>query len=356
MQYKKTNKLANVYGFDPQSGCYSFTQDEREYLSLYDELFQQDEVPLEIRPIGEFLYLWYAWVGKLEVYLNKEVLCSVEKNTYLIDGESLYVGHSSGFYQYNLMNPITGEFLLSSHIPYELYVEDDVIIAYDNLRKKEIRRIDNSTEVLWSFPFVDLGEDNVYMPGEVDHIVKILGIIGGLLWFSTQFGRLVALDVATGKVAYQFSGNPADQDKVEYTQVAGLGDCFFREADSSIVCISYLGFQVFDGTTGDLAESCVFLEEDPDGIGRFDYFYAPNLQGDYFTFLAEMKTDRYGIGRVGIFDLKAHKLLWTEEIIPLEERKATGNHLVTPQPLYMSGDKLYIRDFQDTLHIFQRES
>ena len=355
MQYKKTNKLANVYGFDPQSGCYSFTQDEREYLSLYDELFQQDEVPLEIRPIGEFLYLWYACFGKLEVYSNKEILCSVEKNTYLIDGESLYVGHSSGFYQYNLMNPITGEFLLSSHIPYELYVEDDVIIAYDNLRKKEIRRIDNSTEVFWSFPFVDLGEDNIHTPGEVDHIVKILGIIGGLLWFSTQFGRLVALDVATGKVAYQFSGNPADQDKVEYTQVAGLGDCFFREADSSIVCISYLGFQVFDGTTGDLAESCVFLEEDPDGIGRFDYFYAPNLQGDYFTFLAEMKTDRYGIGRVGIFDLKAHKLLWTEEIIPLEERKSTGNHLVTPQPLYMSGDKLYIRDFQNTLHIFQRE-
>ena len=356
MQYKKTNKLANVYGFDPQSGCYSFTQDKREYLSLYDELFQQDEAPLEIRTIGEFLYLWYAWVGKLEVYLNKEVLCSVEKNTCLLDGESLYVGHCSGFYQYNLMNPITGEFLLSSHVPYKLYVEDDVIIAYDNLRKKEIRRIDNSTEVFWSFPFVDLGEDHIYTPGEVDRIVKILGIVDGLLWFSTQFGRLVALDVATGKVACQFSGNPADQDKVEYTQVAGLGDCFFREADSSIVCISYLGFQVFDGTTGDLAESCVFLEEDPDGIGRFDYFYAPNLQGDYFTFLAEMKTDRYGIGRVGIFDLKAHKLLWTEEIIPLEERKATGNHLVIPQPLYMSGDKLYIRDFQDTLHIFQRES
>ena len=279
----------------------------------------------------------------------------MEKNTCLLDGESLYVGHCSGFYQYNLMNPITGEFLLSSHVPYKLYVEDDVIIAYDNLRKKEIRRIDNSTEVLWSFPFVDLGEDNIYTPGEVDRIVKILGIVGGLLWFSTQFGRLVALDIATGKVAYQFSGNPADQGKVEYTQVAGLGDCFFRESDSSIVCISYLGFQVFDGTTGDLAESCIFLEKDPDGIGRFDYFYAPNLQGDYFTFLAEMKTDRYGIGRVGIFDVKARKLRWTEEIIPLEERKATGNHLVTPQPLYMFGDKLYIRDLKHNLHIFQRE-
>jgi len=323
---------------------------------LCDELFQKDEAPLEIRTKGEFLYLWYASVGKLEVYLNKRVLSSVEKNTYLIDGKSLYVGYSSGFDEYNLLNPITGEFSLSSHIPYELYVEDDVLTAYDDFYKKEIRRIDNSTEVLWSFPFVDLGEDNIYTPGEVDRISKILGVAENLLWFSTQFGRLVALDVATGKVVYQLSGNPADQDKVEYTQVAGLGDCFYRESDRSIVCISYLGFQVIDATTGDLAESRVFLEEDPDGIGRFDYIYAPNLQGDYFTFLAEMKTDRYGIGRVGIFDLNARKLLWTEEIIPFEERKATGNHLVTPQPLYISGDKLYIKDVKDTLHIFQRES
>jgi len=355
MKYKETNRLANVCGFDPQSGCYSFTQDEREYLSLCDELFQKDEAPLEIRTKGEFLYLWYASVGKLEVYLNKRVLSSVEKNTYLIDGKSLYVGYSSGFDEYNLLNPITGEFSLSSHIPYELYVEDDVLIAYDDFYKKEIRRIDNRTEALWSFSFEDLGEDNIYTPDEVDRISKILGITENLLWFSTQFGRLVALDVATGKVVYQLSGNPADQDKVEYTQVAGLGDCFYRESDRSIVCISYLGFQVIDATTGDLAESRVFLEEDPDGIGRFDYIYAPNLQGDHFTFLAEMKTDRYGIGRVGIFDLNARKLLWTEEIIPLEERKATGNHLVTPQPLYISGDKLYIKDVKDTLHIFQRE-
>ena len=355
MQYQKTNKLANVYGFDPQSGCYSFTQDEREYLSLYDELFQQDEVPLNIRPIGDFLYLWYACFGKLEVYLNKEILCSVEKNTYLIDGESLYVGHCSDFDEYNLMNPITEEFLLSSHIPYELYVEDDVIIAYDNLRKKEIRRIDNSTEVLWSFPFVDLGEDNIYTPGEVDRIVKILGIVGGLLWFSTQFGRLVALDIATGKVAYQFSGNPADQGKVEYTQVAGLGDCFFRESDSSIVCISYLGFQVFDGTTGDLAESCVFLEEDPDGIGSYRSVFHPLLQGDHFTFLGEKEGEYSGIRKVGIFDYKARRLVWECEVISEEEYRATGNHLVAPQPLYMSGDKLYIRDLKHNLHIFQRE-
>ena len=359
MDYIKQTRIENVAGFCPQNGDYSYERNGRSYLVLDGVALEKGEAPSDLSFRGTHRYVWYS-SGRFELYRERVLVKEIGGNTNLLNEQTQYIGThllDLATFQtyYNYASPIDERPILSESVPYMLYVEDDVIIAYDNLRTKEIRRIDNSTEVLWSFPFVDLGEDQIYTPGEVDRIVKILGIVGGLLWFSTQFGRLVALDVATGKVVYRLSGNPADQGKVEYTQVAGLGDCFFREADSSIVCISYLGFQVFDGTTGDLAESCVFLEADPDGIGRFDYIYAPNLQGDYFTFLAEMKTDRYGIGRVGIFDLKARKLLWTEEIIPLEERKATGNHLVTPQPLYMSGDKLYIRDLQDTLHVFQRE-
>ena len=64
--------------------------------------------------------------------------------------------------------------------------------------------------------------------------------------------------------------------------------------------------------------------------------------------------NRNNIHRVGIFDLKARRLVWECEIISKEEYRATGNHLVAPQPLYMSGSKLYIKDFQDTLHIFER--
>ena len=359
MDYIKQIRIEHVVGFCPHNGDYSYERKGRNYLVLDGVALEKGEAPCDLSFRETYRYVWYS-SGRFELYREHVLVKEIGGNTNLLNEQTQYIGThllDLATFQtyYNYASPIDARPILSESIPYMLYVEDDVIIAYDNLRKKEIRRIDNSTEVLWSFPFVDLGEDNIHTPGEVDHIVKILGIIGGLLWFSTQFGRLVALDIATGKVAYQFSGNPADQGKVEYTQVAGLGDCFFRESDGSIVCISYLGFQVFNGTTGDLAESCVFLEADPDGIGRFDYIYAPNLQGDYFTFLAEMKTDRYGIGRVGIFDLKARKLRWTEEIIPLEERKATGNHLVTPQPLYMSGDKLYIRDLKHNLHIFQRE-
>lgn len=336
MQYKKTNKLANVCGFDPQSGCYSFTQDEREYLCLYDELFQKDEAPLDIRTTGEFLYLWYAWVGKLEVYLNKEVLCSVEKNTCLLDGESLYVGHCSGFYQYNLMNPITGEFLLSSHVPYKLYVEDDVIIAYDNLRKKEIMRIDNSTEVLWQFPLSSLGylESN---PGEIDKVDKILGVAYGKIWFYTDYWRLIALDVENGEQIYSL-------------------DCFGVNWDrrtGNIFAIASNIIIIIDTEKLAIIEQYNFLESDPEGIGAYRSIRSPLLQGDYFTFLGEKEGECSGLRRVGIFDLKARRLVWECEIISEEEYLATGNHLVAPQPLYMSGSKLYIKDFQDTLHIFE---
>ena len=354
---KRINKISNVDFFKLVEGKAYYTTDGSKpfWMALYSEekLLVPDKVCLtQFFPLGDTI-LFAKWQEPYTYELNlKTGVERVVRDEIVQDVSEQYINYRNSEQKTNsYVNRASGAHYVLPYILCE-YLPDGGIAENDT----DIFRVDWNGNILWSFPLVDLGEDNIYTPGEVDRIVKILGIVGGLLWFSTQFGRLVALDVATGKVAYQFSGNPADQDKVEYTQVAGLGDCFFREADSSIVCISYLGFQVFDGTTGDLAESCVFLEEDPDGIGRFDYFYAPNLEGDYFTFLAEMKTDRYGIGRVGIFDLKAHKLLWTEEIIPLEERKATGNHLVTPQPLYMSGDKLYIRDLKHNLHIFQRES
>ena len=354
---KRINKISNVDFFKLVEGKAYYTTDGSKpfWMALYSEekLLVPDKVCLtQFFPLGDTI-LFAKWQEPYTYELNlKTGVERVVRDEIVQDVSEQYINYRNSEQKTNsYVNRASGARYVLPYILCE-YLPDGGIAENDT----EIFRVDWNGNILWSFPFVDLGEDSIHTPREVDRIVKILGVVGGLLWFFTQFGRLVALDVATGKVAYQFSGNPADRDKVEYTQVTGLGDCFFREIDSSIVCISYLGFQVIDCTTGDLAESCVFLEEDPDGIGRFDYFYAPNLEGDYFTFLAEMKTDRYGIGRVGIFDLKAHKLLWTEEIIPLEERKATGNHLVTSQPLYMFGDKLYIRDLKHNLHIFQRES
>ena len=95
-----------------------------------------------------------------EQYINYR---NTEKKT------NSYVNRTSGTYY--VLPYILWEFLPDGGI-----AEDDT----------EIFRVDQDGNILWSFPFVDLGEDNIYTPGEVDHIVKILGIVNDLLWFSTQ--------------------------------------------------------------------------------------------------------------------------------------------------------------------------
>ena len=358
MDYIKQTRIENVAGFCPQNGDYSYERNGRSYLVLDGVALEKGEAPSDLSFRGTHRYVWYS-SGRFELYRERVLVKEIGGNTNLLNEQTQYIGThllDLATFQtyYNYASPIDERPILSESVPYMLYIEDDVIIAYDNLRTKEIRRIDNSTEVLWSFPFVDLGEDNVYMPGEVDHIVKILGIVGGLLWFKTDFARLIALDITTGKPVYQLSCNPADEEKPQYKMVEGIGHCYLREEDKAIIGISSSGFQAIDTSTAEVIDRFIFREADPDGIGTYRSVFHPLLQGDYFTFLGEKEGEYSGLRRVGIFDLKARKLVWEGEVISEEEYRATGNHLVAPQPLYMSGSKLYIRDFQDTLHIFER--
>ena len=338
MQYRKINKIRNVIGFDIESGNYSFINEDKEYLSLNNELFQKEEAPLLLETRGKYFYLWYGSVGKLEVYSNEKLLTSIKENSYLIDKKNLYVGYSLDINDQNLINPITGEFLLSKSIPYKLYVTNNIIFAYDNFRKKEIIRVNTYAESIWQFPLSSLGGTE-YEPGKTDKIDKILGIAHGNIWFYTKFYRLVALDLETGKKVYSL-------------------DCFgvyLDEVTKDIFAIASNGWTIIDTQTSTIKEDYFFSEEDPEGMGQYESVYKPLLQGDYFTFLGEKEEDYGGIRRVGIFDYKARKLVWEYEVISEEEFDDTRNQLVPPQPLYMSGDKLYIKDIKDNLHIFERE-
>ena len=338
MQYRKINKIKNVIGFDIESGNYSFINEDKEYLSLNNELFQKEEAPLLLETRGKYFYLWYGSVGKLEVYSNEKLLTSIKENSYLIDKKNLYVGYSLDINDQNLINPITGELLLSKSIPYKLYVTNNIIFAYDNFRKKEIIRVNTYAESIWQFPLSSLGGTE-YEPGKTDKIDKILGIAHGNIWFYTKFYRLVALDLETGKKVYSL-------------------DCFgvyLDEVTKDIFAIASNGWTIIDTQTSTIKEDYFFSEEDPEGMGQYESVYKPLLQGDYFTFLGEKEEDYGGIRRVGIFDYKARKLVWEYEVISEEEFDETRNQLVPPQPLYMSGDKLYIKDIKDNLHIFERE-
>ena len=151
--------------------------------------------------------------------------------------------------------------------------------------------------------------------------------------------RLIALDIETGNVQYHT-------------------DCFgvqLDEVTENIFAIASSGWTIIDTQTFTIKEDYFFSKEDPEGMGQYESVYKPLLQGDYFTFIGSKHKEYGGIGWIGIFDYKARKLVWEYELLPFEERKATRNRLVAPQPLYMSGNKLYIKDIKDNLYIFERE-
>lgn len=219
---------------------------------------------------------------------------------------------------------------------YSSFYFDKKIISEDN---NSIKLITLSGSELWQFPLSSLGGCE-YEPGKTDKINKILGIAHGNIWFYTKFYRLVALDLETGKKVYSL-------------------DCFgvyLDEKTKNIFAIASNVITIIETERLTIAEKYNFLEADPTGIGTYRSVYSPMLQGDYFTFLGIKEEDFGYIRRVGIFDYKARKLVWEYEVISEEEFDDTRNQLVPPQPLYMSGDKLYIKDIKDNLHIFERKA
>ena len=341
MRYIESKKIGNVESFCPDNGDYAYIKGQKGYLYIDGVLLEKDDAPLELSLRGKYMYAWYG-SGMFELYEGHTLLNSIERNVILLNEQTQYIGKTYMEFNpyrkgYNFASPIDEQLILPEFVPCRLYVEDDTIIAYNNF-SGEFKRINTQTKTLWEFPLSSLGGTE-YEPGKTDKIDKILGIAHGNIWFYTKFYRLVALDLETGKKVYSL-------------------DCFgvyLDEVTKDIFAIASNGWTIIDTQTSTIKEDYFFSEEDPEGMGQYESVYKPLLQGDYFTFLGEKEEDYGGIRRVGIFDYKARKLVWEYEVISEEEFDERRNQLVPPQPLYMSGDKLYIKDIKDNLHIFERE-
>ena len=341
MRYIESKKIGNVESFCPDNGDYAYIKGQKGYLYIDGVLLEKDDAPLELSLRGKYMYAWYG-SGMFELYEGHTLLNSIERNVILLNEQTQYIGKTYMEFNpyrkgYNFASPIDEQLILPEFVPCRLYVEDDTIIAYNNF-SGEFKRINTQTKTLWEFPLSSLGGTE-YEPGKTDKIDKILGIAHGNIWFYTKFYRLVALDLETGKKVYSL-------------------DCFgvyLDEVTKDIFAIASNGWTIIDTQTFTIKEDYFFSEEDPEGMGQYESVYKPLLQGDYFTFLGIKEEDFGHIRRIGIFDYKARKLVWAYEVISEEEFDETRNQLVPPQPLYMSGDKLYIKDIKDNLHIFERE-
>ena len=353
--YKEIAQIKNVKGVNPVTGDYSYEENGRGYLYIDGVLLEKEEAASKIVSVGEYTYVRYNRYGTLEVYSGHTLLKVFERDIRLLDGD---VGAYVGYRIYtpktldaseNILSISDGQPLLLHNVPYWLYKVGEEIIGYKILECK-LSRLNYSGEVLWTF-------DLPLRPrsGEPDNLDKVLGIAQGLLWICTRWYRLIALNLETGKPVHQFSGGWFDEDHSNYIVLDSLGWCFFREAEKTIVLISNFGVQILDAATAKIIEGYSFSEVDPQGIGAFEYFDAARLYGDCLTFIAQRHREAHGYRCAGIFDLKARQFSWIGDIISLEEKMSTGNHLIAQFPLQMEGNRLYIKDAENTLHIYQKE-
>ena len=338
MKFRKIKEIQKVKAFDPKTEVYSV--DEPTKGILFNEVFiPLEKVPLDIIAIGQKIFT-VDGARCLKIWQDGILLKTIEKADLLSPSNDkwvwkYYLDKKDYKNYFNILDLEINQLIFKEYIPYKLYVEKNIIIAYD-IFEGEIKRINTDTETLWQFTIASLG-DSPY-PDEEDRIYKMIGIVHGNLWVYTQQYRLIVLDIETGCVQYHT-------------------DCFgvqLDEVTKNIFSIASNGWTVIDTQTLTVKESCFFSEEDTN-MGQYKSIFDPLLQGDYFTFVGSKPKEHWGIGWIGIFDYKARKLVWEHELIPEEERKNTRNHLAATQPLYMSGNKLYIKDVKDNLYIFERE-
>ena len=337
MKFKKIREIQKVRGFDPYTGIYSTYEPNRIY--FHNTFVELEEEPSKIKLIGERIFTRDA-AGCLKIWKEGILIETIENADLLSKSDNnqilkYYYDKEWNSYD-NILDLETNKLILKESIPYQLYVEKNIIIAYD-IFEGEIKRINTDTETLWQFTIASLG-DSPY-PDEEDRIDKIVGIANGNLWVYTNLYRLIALDIETGSVQYHT-------------------DCFgvqLDEVTENIFAIASNGWTVIDTQTFTIKEDYFFSKEDPEGMGQYESVYKPLLQGDYFTFIGSKHKEYGGIGWIGIFDYKARKLVWEYELITQEERNNSRNQLVPSQPLYISGNKLYIKDVKKNLYIFERE-
>ena len=359
--YKEIAQIKNVKGLNPVTGDYSYEENGRGYLCIDGVLLEKEETASKIISVGEYVYVWYNRYGTIEIYSGHTLLKTFQKEVYFFDRNvGPYIRHQvrdpkTFEASENILSVSDGQPLLAQNVPYRLYKVGEEVIGYKIFEYK-LSRLNYSGEVLWTFdlPLCESSRDEPDDYDNHDKLDKVLGIAQGLLWICTRWFRLIALDLETGKPVHLFSGGWFDEDHSNYTVLDGLGWCFFREAEKTIVLISNLGVQILDAATAKIIEGYSFSEVDPQGIGAFEYFDAARLQGDYFTFIAERPYESYGTGWAGVFDLKARKLLWTAEVTP-KEKRAKGLHLVITRPVYYAGNKIYVLDNSNTLHIYQKQ-
>lgn len=357
MKYKKIDKIKHVGCFNHITGDYSYEENGCAYLYIDGVRLKKDERAKDIVSLGEYSCVQYT-SDHLEIYsghslrkvLKRDDHCEI--NTYFLnEAAGPYIGYRKLIpetleWRNNILSLESGEWLLSQDVPYQLSKVGEMIFGYDS-QESELYHLNHSGQIVWKHRLARVYESFDSRP---DHLHKILGVADTKLWLGTCNDRLIAVDMATGSPVHQFPSPNSDRKNPGNIVIEHLGSYFFREADKTIISISEREVYILDAANAKRIENYPITDIYTNGLSNFMHEIVFLEELNKLSFITH-PFDKPHYGYAGILDLEEKQILWIDDLAP----SSSDTHIFTGQPALESGDKLYVKDFNDTLHIYQRE-
>lgn len=357
MTYKKISEIKHVGCFNHITGDYSYEENGCTYLYIDGIQLKKDERVKHIVSLGEYSCVQYT-SNHLEIYsghslpkvLKRDDHCEI-KTYFLNEAAGPYIGYRKLIpktleWRNNILSLESGEWLLSQDVPYRLFKVGEMIFGYDS-QESELYHLNHSGQIVWKHRLARVYESFDSRP---DHLHKILGVADTKLWFWTSNDRLIAVDMTTGSPVHQFPSPNSDRKNPGDIVIEHLGSYFFREADKTIISISEREVYILDAANAKRIENYPITDIYTNGLSNFMHEIVFLEEVNKLSFITH-PFDKPHYGYAGILDLEEKQILWIDDLAP----SSSDTHIAPKQPAFESGDKLYVKDFNDTLHIYQRE-
>jgi len=188
------------------------------------------------------------------------------------------------------------------------------------------------SEVLWEYDILETCNDKTHF---------LLGVAHNHLFVLTKGNRIIVLNVDDGSLIKTFEWTePVDGT----TYLPGLKEAFLNPEDECIYCLGNYFIKIDTQRLEVL--TCRHVSTSFDEMAGITVKNS-TLQGRYISFTG-WREGYAGRGRmIGLFDIQSEEFVWIDDLsqfIPAFQ---------TPQ---LAGNRLYILDIENTLHIFERDS
>lgn len=216
------------------------------------------------------------------------------------------------------------------------YYQKRVFDVFDNY----FRHLGDKNNSLWNFDYSQLGPQPNWDDHRPDGISKFLGIQNENVFFLSQGGRVVVLDVMTGKLI-----------KIIYSNsFPDMRDAFMHPEDKQIYCLSNWFVKVNTNRLEieSLKEIASYKKNDEEVTILYG-IRSSSLQGKLISFTS-FTNRRAGEAKwIGLFDYEKEEIVWHCELLQDDD----GLYIPPSETPQLTNEKLCVMDSDKTLYILE---